>query len=94
MCFLKQFLGSNERLVRKPFLILKSKHSIACVKNFLDTTALDLKLGYNTIRLDQDTIQNLYHHPFLGSDLPQELTMETAGSPDITIVKANGFPRG
>jgi hypothetical protein len=29
----------------------------------------------------------------LGLDLPQELTMETAGSPDNHIVGANGIPR-
>ena len=38
-------------------------------------------------------IQSLYHHPFLGLDLPQELTMETAGAPDDYIVRANGIPR-
>jgi hypothetical protein len=39
--------------------------------------------------------KNLYYHPSLGtSALPQELTMETADSPDITIVKANGVLRG
>jgi hypothetical protein len=29
----------------------------------------------------------------LGLDLPQELTMETAGSPDDYIVGANGIPK-
>jgi hypothetical protein len=39
-------------------------------------------------------IQNLCHHPsFLGPVLPQELTMETADSPDKQIVGANGIPR-
>jgi hypothetical protein len=38
-------------------------------------------------------IQSLYHHPFLGLDLPQELTMEMTGLPDDYIVGANGIPR-
>jgi hypothetical protein len=29
----------------------------------------------------------------LGPVLPQELTIETAGSPDNHIVRANGIPR-
>ncbi len=38
-------------------------------------------------------IQSLYHHPFLGLDFPQELTMKMTGSPDNHIVGANGIPR-
>ncbi len=33
-----------------------------------------------------------YHQSFLGPDLPQELTMEMAGSPDNCIVGADGIP--
>jgi hypothetical protein len=38
-------------------------------------------------------IQSLYHHPFLGLDLPQELSMEMTGSPDDYIVGASGILR-
>ena len=38
-------------------------------------------------------IQSLYYHSSLGLDLPQELTIETSGSPDNHIVGANGIPR-
>jgi hypothetical protein len=38
-------------------------------------------------------IQSLYHHPFLGLDLPQELRIEMTDSPDDYIVRANGIPR-
>ena len=44
-----------------------------------------------TIRLDLDTPKD--HHPFLGLDLPHELTMEMTGSQDDYIVGANGIPR-
>jgi hypothetical protein len=39
------------------------------------------------------SIQSLYHHPFLGLDITQELKMEMTDSPDDHIVGANGIPR-
>jgi hypothetical protein len=52
-------------------------------------------MGYYTIRLDQNAIQKSVPSSFLGASiLPQVFTMETAGSPDITIVGANEILRG
>jgi hypothetical protein len=61
------------------------------LKEFSDATAIHLKMGYYTIRLDKS---NPVTSSFLGASTPQELTMEVAGSLDITILKANGIPRG
>jgi hypothetical protein len=93
-CDILAIFGSNKWLVRKPFPIPKYEHSIACVEKSY-ATALDLNLGYYTIKIGLRRIQNLCHLPsFLGPDLPQELTIETTDSLDKHIVGANGFPRG
>jgi hypothetical protein len=58
-------------------------------------TALDLNLGYHTIKIGLRRIQNLCHLPsFLGPAQPQELTMKKTDSPDMQIVGANGIPKG
>ncbi len=86
-------MGSNKWLVRKPFPIPKNEHGIARV-NKSYATALDLKLGYYTIKIGLRCIHHLCHQPsFLGPDLPQELTIETTDSPDKQIVGADGIPR-
>jgi hypothetical protein len=77
----------------KPLPIPKYKHCIALAKK-THATALDLRMGYYTIKIGSRHIQSLYHHCFLGADLLQELTVKMPGSPDITIVAANGIPRG
>jgi hypothetical protein len=65
------------------------------MKNKSYAKAIDLNLGYYTIKIGLRCIQNLCHLPsFLGPDRPQELTMETTDSPDKQIVGANGIPRG
>jgi hypothetical protein len=90
----QQFLESNKWLVMKPLPISKNEHGIARV-NKSYATALDLTLGYFTIKIGSRCIQNLCHHPsFLGPVQPQELMMETIDSPDKQIVGANGIPRG
>jgi hypothetical protein len=62
------FSGSNKCLVRKPFPIPKNEHSIAWV-NKSYATALDLNLGYYTIKIGLRCIQNLCHQlSFLGLD--------------------------
>jgi hypothetical protein len=89
-----QFLGGNKWLVRKPFSIPKNEHGIAW-DNKSYATALDLNLGYYTIKIGLRCIQNLYHQSsFLGPIQPQELTIETTDSPDKQIVGANRIPRG
>jgi hypothetical protein len=56
------------------------------MQQHLISKAIYHQIGYRRI-------QSLYHHPFLGLDLPLELTMEMTGSPDDYIVGANGTPR-
>ncbi len=63
-------------------MIPKNKHGIAW-GNKSYATALDLNLGYYTIKIGLRCIQNPCHHPFfLGPNLPQEITMEATDSPD------------
>jgi hypothetical protein len=52
-------------------------------KEFSYATVLDLKIGYYTIRLNQDASKICTIILSWGQYIPQELTMETAGSPDI-----------
>jgi hypothetical protein len=47
-------LGSNKRLFRKPFPTPQNKHIIVWLEEFFYATCLDLKMGYHTIRSDQD----------------------------------------
>jgi hypothetical protein len=44
----------NKRLVRKPFPIPKISTVLQEIKGFSYATALDLNMGYYTIRLDPD----------------------------------------
>ncbi len=53
--FLSNFWEVNKRLVRKPFPIPKINTVLQKLEGFLFATALDLNMGYNTIRLDPDT---------------------------------------
>jgi hypothetical protein len=64
------------------------------MKEFAYATALDLNLGDYTIRLDQDASNTCTIILPWGQYIPQELTMEIAGSVDKQIVGANGIPRG
>ncbi len=79
--------------VGKPFPIPQNEHCIAWV-NKTYATALDLNLGYNTIKIGLRRIQNLCHQSsLLGPVQPQELTMEATDSPDKQFGRANGIPR-
>jgi hypothetical protein len=49
-----QFLGSNKRLVRKPFQPPKISTVLHELKKKSYATACGLKMGYYTIRLNQD----------------------------------------
>jgi hypothetical protein len=59
---------------------------INLMQQYLISKANDHYIGFRHI-------QSLYHHPFLGLDLPQELTMEMTDSPDNHIARANGIPQ-
>jgi hypothetical protein len=54
-CLLSDFWEVNKRLVRKPFLIPKISTVLQEIEGFCFATALDLNMGYYTIRLDPDT---------------------------------------
>ncbi len=52
--FLSDFREVNKRLVRKPFPIPKISTVLQEIEGFSYATALDLNMGYYTIRLDPD----------------------------------------
>ncbi len=52
--FLSDFWEVNERLVRTPFLIQKKSTVLQEIEGFSFATALDLNMGYYSIRLDPD----------------------------------------
>jgi hypothetical protein len=52
--FLSDFLEVNKRLGRKPFPIPKISTVLQEIEVFSYATALDLNMGYYTIRLDPD----------------------------------------
>jgi hypothetical protein len=54
VCFLSDFREVNKRLVRKTFPIPKISMVLQKIEGFSFATALDLNMGYYTIRLDPD----------------------------------------
>jgi hypothetical protein len=54
ICFLSNAWEVNKRLVRKPFPIPKISMVLQELEGFTFATALDLNMGYYTIRLDPD----------------------------------------
>jgi hypothetical protein len=54
ICFLSDFWEVNKRLVRTPFPIPKINTVLQEVEDISFATALDLNMGYYTIRLDLD----------------------------------------
>jgi hypothetical protein len=83
VCFLNNFWEVNKRLVRKPFPIPKICMVLQELEGFSFTTALDLNMGYYTIRLDSDAskICTIVFHS--GKYSYKRLPMRIAGSPDI-----------
>ena len=73
----------SKRLVRKPFVIPKISTVLQELEGFSFATALDLNMGYYTIRLDPDAskICNIIF-PW-GKYSYKRLPMGIAGSPDI-----------
>jgi hypothetical protein len=74
ICFLSNLWKVNKRLVRKPFLIPQISMVLQELKGFTFATALDLNMGYYTIRLDPDESKNLHHHISLGKVFLQAIT--------------------
>jgi hypothetical protein len=54
VCFLSDFWEVNKRLVRKPFPIPPKSTVLQEIKGFSYATALDLNMGYYTIRFNPD----------------------------------------
>jgi hypothetical protein len=78
VCFLSDFWEVNKKLVRKPIPIPKISMVLQEIKRFSYATALDLNMGYYTIRLDSDASKIctiIYSY--------KRLPMGITGSPDI-----------
>ncbi len=54
VCLLSDFWEVNKRLVRTPFPIPKISTVLQEIEGFSYATALDLNMGYYTIKLDPD----------------------------------------
>ncbi len=83
VCFLSDFWEVNKRLVRKPFLIPKISTVLQEIEGFSYATALDLNMGYYTIRLDPDASKICTIIFPQGKYSYKRLPMGIAGSPDI-----------
>ncbi len=83
VCFLSDFWEVNKRLVRKPFPIPKISTVLQEIEGFSYATALDLNMGYYTIRLDPDASKICTIIFPWGKYSYKRLPMGIAGSPDI-----------
>ncbi len=83
ICFLTDFWEFNKRLVRKPFPIPKISTVLQEIEGFSYATALDLNMGYYTIRLDPDASKICTIIFPWGKYSYKRLPMGIAGSPDI-----------
>jgi hypothetical protein len=81
--FLSDFWEVNKRLVRKPFPIPKISTALQEIEEFSFATALDLNLGYYTIRLDSYASKICTIIFPWGKYSYKRLPMGIAGSPDI-----------
>ena len=85
--FLSDFREVNKRIIRNPFPIPKISTVLQEMEGFTFATALDLNMGYYTIRLDPDA-QKICTIIFpWGKYSYQRLPMGIAGSPDIFQAK-------
>ncbi len=88
VCFLSDFWEVNKRLVRKPFPIPPKSMVLQEIEEFSYTTALDLNMGYYTIRLDPDASKICtIIFPCWGKYSYKRLPMGIAGSSDIFQLK-------
>jgi hypothetical protein len=85
--FLSDFRELNKRLVRKPFPIPKISTVLHELEGFTYATALDLNMGYYTIRLDPDASRYCTIIFPWGKYSYKRLPMGVAGSPDIFQAK-------
>ncbi len=85
--FLSNFWKVNRRLIRKPFLIPKISTVLHELEGFTFAAALDLNMGYYTIRLDPNASRICTVIFPWGKYSYKRLPMGIAGSPDIFKVK-------
>ena len=81
------FRELNKRLVRKPFPIPKISTVLQELESFTYATALDLNMGYYTIRLDPDASKICTIILPWGKYYYLQLPMGVACSPDIFQAK-------
>ena len=81
------FCEVNKRIVRKPFPIPKITTVLQELEGFTYATALDLNMGYYTIRLDPDASRICTIIFPWGKYSYKRLPMGVAGSPDIFQAK-------
>jgi hypothetical protein len=81
--FLSDFWEVNKRLVRKPFPIPKISTVLQEIEGFSYATALDLNMGYYTIRFDPDASKICTIIFPWGKYSYKRLPMGVAGSSDI-----------
>ncbi len=84
---ISHFREVNKRLVRKPFPIPKISTVLQELEGFTFATALDLNMGYYTIRLDPDASKICTITILWGKYSHLWLPMGIAGSPDIFQAK-------
>ena len=87
VCFLTDFREVNKRLIRKPFLLPKIITVLQELEGLTYATALDLNMGYYTIRLDPDASRICTIIFPWGKYSYKQLPMGIAGSPDIFQAK-------
>ncbi len=85
--FLSDFWEVNKRLVRKLFPIPKISPVLQELEGFTFATALDLNMGYYTIRLDPDASKTCTLIFPGGKYSYKRLPMGIAGSPDFFQAK-------
>ncbi len=81
--FLSDFWEINKRLVRTPFPIPKISTVLQEIEGFSYATALDLNMGYYTIRLDPDVFKICTIIFPWGKYSYKRLPIGIAGSPEI-----------
>ncbi len=81
--FLSNFWEVNKRLIRKSFPIPKISTVLQELEGFTFATALDLNMGYYTIRLNPDASRICTVIFLWGKYSYKRLSMGIAGSPDI-----------
>ena len=81
--FISDFREVNKRIVRKPFPIPKISSTLQEMEGFTYATALDLNMGYYTIRLDPDAQKICTIVLPWGKYSYLRLPMGIAGSPDF-----------